>query len=201
MRIALRMTLACVTTCTLIGCTSPLPEQSAEARPLPQSLVPQPTRMRDAHATAVKAFGEEDAERAEELYLEAVRTFSQYPAVWNNLGVLLMEQDRYNEAAEAFARAAELAPDDPRPVYNEGLLYFNRRYPHRALPLFEKALQRDPNHLDALRASIQTQVLIREVDEGTLELIARAMMLDPDERWRRFYEENRSKIETLLENP
>jgi len=190
--------------CTIgAGCSSQdKPRQSAAPQQLPPRLaVPEPELIREAHASALEAYEayeEQDPQEAERLYRLAAETYPEYPAVWNNLGVLYMSLDRYAEAQEVFARAAELAPDDPRPVYNRGLLYLNRRYPRQALPLFLEALERDANHLGALRGSIRAEVLLREVSEQTLDRIARAMMLEQDERWRLFYETERRKIEASL---
>jgi Flp pilus assembly protein TadD len=43
--------------------------------------------------------------QAEALLRAAVEEDAGFPAAWNNLGVLLMERERYGEASEAFRRA------------------------------------------------------------------------------------------------
>jgi tetratricopeptide (TPR) repeat protein len=43
-----------------------------------------------------------------------------------NYGSLLLNADRYDEAAEQLARAVELDPDDPKKQYNLGAAYLNK---------------------------------------------------------------------------
>ncbi len=46
--------------------------------------------------------------QAERLLLRATTEFDPYPEIWNNLGVVLMEQGRTNEAVQIFRKAFAL---------------------------------------------------------------------------------------------
>lgn len=157
-------------------------------------------RIERSHERAMKAARARDAEEAERLYRESVESYPQFAAAWNNLGASLMAQERFMEAEEAFARAAELSPDDPRPVFNRGLLYLNRQYPRRAAGYFEEALERDPNYLRALRGSVRTDIVLREGTEQTLERIRTALLLEQDEAWRQYLQQQRLRLEARLDS-
>jgi tetratricopeptide (TPR) repeat protein len=165
----------------------------------PGAGVPEPERIARAYQLAKRAARADDAADAERLYREAVATYAEFAPAWNNLGVSLMLQERYLEAAEAFDRAAELAPADPRPPYNRGLLWFRRAYPREALPFFLVALERDPNYLPALRAAVQTEIRLRESSTATLDRIQRALLLETDPKWRSQFELQRIRVEAELD--
>src|SRR5690606_3159943 len=133
------------------------------------------------------------------LYRKSVQTYSQLPTSWNNLGILLMETGQRQAAEEAFAMAAELAPQDPRPLYNRGLNWFDAKHPDRARTFFRLALERDPSYLPPSRGAVASDVLTRQTSSETLDLIQRALFLERDKRWRDRFELQKSRIESYLE--
>ena len=147
---------------------------------------------------ADRAFQENNPEKAEQLYMSAIAKYPDFGQAWNNLGVVLMSQSRFLEAGEAFDRAADLEPTDPRPPYNRGLLWFDRGYLRESMPFFLESLERDPNYLPALRSAVRTAVLLRETSDLTLQQIKRAMLLETDQQWRDFFERQRLLIEATL---
>ena len=147
---------------------------------------------------ADKAFRSDDPDEAERRYIAAIREYPDFGQAWNNLGVLLMGQERFLEAAEAFDRASELEPTDPRPPYNRGLLWFERGYLRESLPLFLEAIKRDPNYLPALRSAIRTAVRLRETSADTLNQIKSALLIEQDQQWRDYFERQRLLIEASL---
>lgn len=60
----------------------------------------------------VKAYGEADLERAQELFEAAVGDDPGYAEAWGWLGRLAFEGGRYDEAEAAYTRALELEPDN-----------------------------------------------------------------------------------------
>lgn len=110
------------------------------------------------------------------LYDRALAEYEALPQAWNGRGVALMSLDRYLEAAESFKRAGDLWPDDPRPPYNLGLAYYNRRYFDVAREHFAEAVRRAPGHLPSLRAAIECDRVLNAGDEDTLEWIRRVLM-------------------------
>jgi tetratricopeptide (TPR) repeat protein len=134
-----------------------------------------------------------------EAYGRATRTFDSFGPAWNNLGVALMEAERYREAEAAFRRAARLAPRDYRPVFNRGLLYFNRGFAREAAPVFERAISIDPAQLAPLWYAIRTDILLGDISDDTIANIERAMMLETDERFLEKLRLERERMQRLLE--
>lgn len=128
-----------------------------------------------------------DREGAIEHYRRAIAEYPEFGAAWNNLGVLLMEDDPL-EAVSAFATASELSPRDPRPVYNLGVIWERSGYADEASRHYRRALARDANYLPALRGSIHMDHLRNASDEDTALALRRAMMLETDPRWREYFE-------------
>lgn len=191
---AARISLLLLAGASLTACKAPV----SSALPPSVATMPQTERITKAHQEAKKAARASDPEKQEQYYRQAVAYYSEYAPAWNNLGVALMDQQRYLEAAEAFQRAADLAIQDPRPLYNHGLLFFRRAYPREALPYFLEALGRDPHYLPALRASIQSEIRLRDVSQATLDRIQSALLLETDPQWQKFFEMQRIRIEADL---
>nr|AQQ75108.1 hypothetical protein [uncultured bacterium] len=115
-----------------------------------------------------------------EFYERALEQYAELAQAWNGKGVALLALDRYLEAGDAFRRAADLWPDDPRPLFNLGLAYYNRRYFPEAREKFAGAIRRDPNHLPSLRAAVECDRILNNGTPETLEWIKRLLMLDPN---------------------
>ncbi|MCA9282985.1 MAG: tetratricopeptide repeat protein [Phycisphaeraceae bacterium] len=141
-------------------------------------------RMARAVRLAEQGDRAEDPARALAYYDQAIGEYEELAQAWNGRGVALMSLDRYLEAAESFRRAGDLWPDDPRPLYNLGLAYYNRRYFDVAREQFVEAIRRSPNHLPSLRAAIECDRVLSGGDEATLDWIERVLMSDvnPEER-------------------
>lgn len=165
---------------------------------VPPGLVAEDTqRLARAVEIAAKADRERDPERASEGYREAVLTYREFPSAWNNLGLVLMKQEKYLQAAEAFSTAAELDTSDPRPVYNLALLWDRRGYVREARDLYAKAIIRDDSFLPALRGGIRADSLLNEGSLQTLTWLKRALMLEEDEKWLKWMRLQKARIESL----
>jgi tetratricopeptide (TPR) repeat protein len=155
-------------------------------------------RLLRAQRLAVRAENSDDPARQEVLLREAVDLFPQHSAFWTNLGTALAEQDDFAAAAEAYALASELDPTDPRPPYNLGALYAKRFWNEPALEHFERALDRDPNYRNALRGAIHMRILERAFDRELLEMIERAVVIETNERWLRYFQLQRESVRSEL---
>ncbi len=144
---------------------------------------------------AEEAYKSRKPVEAFEKYRLAVQEYSEFPAAWNNLGVLLMEQENYLSAAEAFATAGDLSPTDPRPIFNLGLCWDKRNYLNDARTYYRRALERDKNYLPALRGTIRADALLNDQSEETLMLIERALALESDDAWQKWLKLQRIRIE------
>jgi tetratricopeptide (TPR) repeat protein len=147
---------------------------------------------------ASKASRTDDPEDAMALYWDAVTEYPQLAAAWNNLGELLMEHDRALEAADAFQAAMQLAPGDPRPVYNMGLLWDRKGFRIRARQYYLDAIERDAYFLNALRGSIRADALLNEASEDTLSHIERALLLEKNPDWELWLRGQKIRVENQL---
>lgn len=154
-------------------------------------------RLALARELAAEAQRTKDPSKAAEKYKDAVREYREFPSAWTNLGVLMMNDQQYLQAAEAFSTAAELDANDPRPLYNLGLLYDRRGYLREARGYYEKALERDDNFLPALRGVIRADSLLSEGSAQTLRWLERALMLERDRKWQEWMRLQRARIESL----
>jgi DNA-binding SARP family transcriptional activator len=68
------------------------------------------------------------------------------PAVWNDLGNLLLLARRPAEAEEAYRRAVELDPERVSALFNLGLLLQQKGEQKEALELFDRVIEREPRH-------------------------------------------------------
>lgn len=158
---------------------------------------------RDAEANRIakqarRAQVEGDRAKAEELYRQALQVSANLHAVWNNLGLLMLEDGRYIDAVEAFKRAADLSPSDPRPLHNIGIAYDRSGWQQKALENYLQALERDPRDVIALRGSVSSARMLGLIDNATLDRARTALMIDNDPDWRRIYERETSRIEGEL---
>ena len=67
-----------------------------------------------------------NTERAMRAYERQIERNPEDPTYRYNYGSLLLNADRYDEAAEQLKRAVELDPDDPKKQYNLGAAYLNK---------------------------------------------------------------------------
>jgi len=187
----------------LAACAVALGACSAQkTKPPPDFGIPDSRKLvDDANALAqqaAKAAEEGDVDRAIELYRQAVSTSRDLAGAWNNLGTLLMEQERYFDATEAFAVASELRPTDPRPLYNIGLAWLTIDYPEKAAPYFEQALDRSPTYQPALRSAIRAAQQLDRADQKLADRIQQALIRESDPDWRKYLQDQRSRVEGRL---
>ena len=155
-------------------------------------------RIAEARRLAAQAQKAEDPDDAARLYRQAVASWSDFPAAWNNLGVLHLEAGRYINAAEAFTNAAEYAAVDPRPLYNLGLTWERTRHLREAAAYYADALTRDPRYLPALRGVIYARDRLGEADDLSLDRLRAALMQEQNPKWRKYFELRKLEVEAEL---
>lgn len=138
-------------------------------------------------------------ERALQLYRDSIAAFSEFPAVWHNLGEFLYARGDLMPAAEALQTATRLSPTEPRSPYLLGKIYFDRRFYDIAKTNFDVAVKRDPNYLPAIRGIVAVASADRSADSSTLTLIERALLLEHDPTWVNFFQNERLRIESDLD--
>lgn len=158
-------------------------------------------RLAEAQELAQRAQARANREKYDEaigLYRDALRVYDDFPAAWNNLGVLLMEQERYLEAADAFASASERAPSDPRPAFNLGLTWERASYLDEALDHYERALDRDPRYLPAIRGATRAEQTLGLATDESADRVRTALLIERDPVWRAFFEQQRIRVDAEL---
>lgn len=148
-----------------------------------------------AQQLALRAQKATDNESAILLYSQAVETYADLPAAWNNLGVLLLGEGRLMEAAEAFGSAATRTPNDPRPSFNLGLTWDRAGYLETALEHYSNALALDERYLPALRGAIKAETRLGDSSPILVDRIKAALFLEQDPQWREYLELQRSWAE------
>jgi serine/threonine protein kinase/tetratricopeptide (TPR) repeat protein len=83
----------------------------------------------------------------EGVYREVVRLRPNYWLAYNDLGYCLFRQTRYQEAADAFAQGAAVAPRVALPLTNLGTAYLAMHKDKDAEDAFRRSLERAPNEL------------------------------------------------------
>ncbi len=197
MRSSLGRSLGCVAVVSLAGALVGV----AGGCGSPRRVAPPPAqRLTEANALAERAERAESSGeilRAIELYQESVNT-SGTVANWNNLGVLLMDQQNYAGAVSAFRRAAELEPTDPRPMTNMGIAFYRAGWADDALDHFDRALVISPTYVPALRGAAAAGDAVGRATEKDLDRLKAALLYDADPAWREFFERRRSVVQQQL---
>lgn len=103
-----------------------------------------PLLAQDVYRGAKKAFDEGRFGDAIALLADLPEDESLSPAPYNLRALAFAELGRYDEALAANQRARQLDPQNPRYVYNAGMMYLNRGDLHRAEQVFRGALQDFP---------------------------------------------------------
>ena len=85
------------------------------------------------------------------LLQEAVRQDPKNVNAWMNLGNILMDTSRFQEAIDAYQKALELDPRNADVMVDMGTCYKNIGKPDRAAEEFRKAIKINPGHLYAHR--------------------------------------------------
>jgi tetratricopeptide (TPR) repeat protein len=139
-----------------------------------------------------------DNQRAKQLYQESLANSRELHPVWNNLGLLMMEEGNYMDAVEMFRTAADLAPYDPQPYFNIAVAYDHAGWSQDAMRYYERALERDGRHVPALRGFARSAKLLDIAEPGVLARVRTALLVDRDQEWREFYEREQYRMERAI---
>lgn len=186
-----RLTLILIPVLALGGCGS---------RPKP--VEDQAERIAKAQASAVQArqaLDKGEYPKAISLSEESLGYSQDLFATWNNLGLAYMKTGQRLQAAEAFRRAADLAPTESAPDENLALLWLDAGYASDALEHARRALNRNPNSVKGLRLGIQAADRARAADETIREWAKRAIMTEKEPVWLKYFEEQRFRIDAQIE--
>ena len=90
------------------------------------------------------------AEQAEEMLRESVEQQPQSAPLWEMLGMVLAQQQKYEAALEAYQRAAQLAPQAPAVHFGLSELHRLLGNASESMAELRATLQLEPNHVPAL---------------------------------------------------
>ena len=162
-----------------------------------------PNRLPEALAEIRKgeaALNRGDLSAARQHFVAATQISPDTPAVaWNNLGWLHLQENEYLEALSKFQTAAQLAPLDPVPQTNVGNTYHEAGYERQALDAYLVALEREPNHLDAIRGAFRSSRRLNLMDEDALARLNHALLIETDEQWRFIMQQEKIRVENQLD--
>ncbi|MCI0342906.1 MAG: tetratricopeptide repeat protein [Planctomycetales bacterium] len=95
-----------------------------------------------------------------------------------NRGVAAYDAGRFPEAGREFRRAAEIAPSDPRPLFNAGLSYDRLGEARMAEKFYREALRVSPDHAEA-HVNLAALLADRSLDDEAATHYAAARESDP----------------------
>lgn len=144
--------------------------------------------------TALAATPADDA-AAERLLREALGHDLYHGAAHNNLGVLLLKQDRLYDAAEEFEWARKLLPGHPEPRVNLAIALERGGKHAEALDAARTALEVRPGNLAAIKTIAVIQIREARTDETTRAHLDAIVTRSNDPVWRAWAERQRLKLD------
>ncbi len=118
-----------------------------------------------------------DYARAEELLRPLMEQLPQAAYLYGHLAMVVEQQGRADEAAAAYRRAVDLAPDDYNMRMKYGVFLRRTQQPEAALAQFALVTERWPDDLDALKHGALVLMTLGRLDEAEPKL-RRALEID-----------------------
>lgn len=100
---------------------------------------------------------------------------------WENFGLVLGQEKKYDEARQAFESAAKLDPKDATPVVLEARSYIDQGAIALALQLYDRALTVDPKNIDAIVGRARLLSASHDVKGSIAAYESLLPLLDSDE--------------------
>lgn len=146
-------------------------------------------------ALAALAVTPSDDQSAETLLREALGYDLYHGAAHNNLGVLLLKQDRLYDAAEEFEWARKLLPGHPEPRVNLAIALERGGKHADALDAARTALEVRPGNLPAIKTIAVIQIREALTDDTTRVHLDAIITRSNDPVWRAWAERERLKLD------
>lgn len=115
---------------------------------------------------AVAQVNTDDLQGAEQSYKQAIAIAPDAANPRYNLGNLYWQQERYEEALEAYAKSVELDPSDNDALYNLAITHIALNDADSALPLFEQLSVRMPNNASVWRELGRMYVINGQIEQS-----------------------------------
>ena len=189
-----------VVVCAALGLASCAARPVRTAQP-PDSRAEQHAKALDLFGQGQRARGAGNLDRAIECYRMSIANNPDLGAVWNNLGLALMDRGTESDfvaSGQAFTQAASLLPRDATPYRNLGVLYDTRGFAEDALKHFESALAVNEYDIESLRGATRAGKVLHKSDPAALDRLRRAQMVETDPAWREIILRERIRVEADL---
>lgn len=135
-----------------------------------------------------------DPARAEALLRAALNADLYNGPAHNNLGTLLLAQDRLYDAAEEFEWARQLMPGHPDPRLNLALALERAGRTSEALATYGTALELAPEHIPVMQALVRLQLKAGRTDDRTPRLLDEIALRGDSPQWRAWAAGQRARL-------
>lgn len=116
-----------------------------------------------------------------------------------DLAHLHLDRGEFAQAIEAYKKALALDPQNVEAITHLGIILTHSPHPERALPVFDKALEIDPNYPHALWDKARLLYEVQQDYQGAIEIWERFIKVAPSspdaERARELIQEARRRLE------
>jgi tetratricopeptide (TPR) repeat protein len=117
---------------------------------------------------------------AADYYLRAIRTEKDgQAALWNKLGISYQQQEKFNEARDAYKKAIHYDKTMPEPWNNMGTTYFLQNKAKKSLKYYRHAVKLNPN-VASFHMNLGTGYYRTKKYEIAVSEYRAALILDPD---------------------
>ena len=194
--------LACIGVCLCAAaCANP---RAQAAKALEQQLAGRRegrAKSMRAYTRALEALDDADSAGARKHLNRAIAQDNNNAHAWMALGALEHDQGNLHEAAQAFDRAARLAPLRYEPHYNLGMIFESvRKYP-QAIREYETALKYAPHQVEVMENLARCYIATRTRPEDARELVSRALNAEYRPEWVRWLRKQQSRLSGDREAP
>ena len=124
--------------------------------------------------------GMDSLAKAEEVYAKALETIQEDPALWAFYGIVLQQQEKYEQAVKPLERALQLDPENLNAITSLPVVYENLKMTGKSDSLYREAIKRFPDN-DLLLNNFAYSLSERDtLLEEALQMVKKALSLKPD---------------------
>lgn len=187
----LRTSLTCIFAGVLIsalllgavGCQAPATDSGTKYETVSGEGIHDTETARKHNALGLKALEEDDLEKAEQSFKQALEADVMFGPAHNNLGKVYFTRKLYYKAAWEYQYAIKLMPHHPEPKYNLGLVYESVGKIDEAVDLYSEARELEPDN-PILIGNI-ARARVKRGDKGIeiRDLLAELLLKDTRPDW------------------
>lgn len=124
-----------------------------------------------------------ELERAEQYYKWIISRYAKEEyELCNNLGLIYVKQNRYDEAILQYKEALKYSPENLNALYNLAVAYYDINEPEQSIAYIQTAMRIYPNDSDSISFYASLLMEASECDfDMVVELLTNALRNDPDD--------------------